>query len=182
MTRAQFETWLSGTQLAEASGGVTVLYVRTTFAKELLEARYRERIEAAIADITGSPCALRIAVTTGSAHDDTPPAPADLGSAGSPVGQFTSRLGARHSARADAASSTGPSLFESAADRPPAMPVERGTRASGPLANGRRRHLPPAGAGAAGRSSRVRPALGRARGNEDTGAEDEMAVGSARDL
>ena len=52
MTHAQFETWLSGTRLAEASGGVTVLYVRTTFAKELLEARYRERIEAAIADIT----------------------------------------------------------------------------------------------------------------------------------
>jgi chromosomal replication initiator protein len=182
MTRAQFETWLSGTRLAEASGGVTVLYVRTTFAKELLEARYRERIEAAIADITGSPCALHIAVTTGPAHDDTPPAPADLGKAGSPVGQFTSRLGAHHSARANAVRSTSPSLFETEVELPPVIPVERGRRASGPLTNGRRRHLPPVGTGAAGRSSRVRAALGRARGNEDGGAEDEMAGGLASEL
>src|SRR5258708_1122286 len=157
MTRAQFETWLSGTRLAEASGGVTVLYVRTTFAKERLEARYRERIQAGIADITGSPCALHIAVTTGPAHDDTPPAPADLGKAGSPVGQFTSRLGMHHSARANAVRSTSPSLFETEAELPPAIPVDRGRRASGPLTNGRRRHLPPVGTGPAGRPSRVHP-------------------------
>ncbi|MBF6589554.1 MAG: chromosomal replication initiator protein DnaA [Ktedonobacterales bacterium] len=62
MTRAQFETWLRGTHLRAADDGATILNVRTTFAKELLENRYRERIAAVIAEVTGRPCALRIMV------------------------------------------------------------------------------------------------------------------------
>jgi chromosomal replication initiation ATPase DnaA len=58
MSSAQFETWLRGTQLRLDEDGAAELQVRTTFAKELLESRYRERIEAAIASVTGQPCAL----------------------------------------------------------------------------------------------------------------------------
>jgi chromosomal replication initiator protein len=62
MSSAQFETWLRGTQLHLAEDGAAELEVRTTFAKELLESRYRERIEAAIAGVTGQPCALQVSV------------------------------------------------------------------------------------------------------------------------
>jgi chromosomal replication initiator protein DnaA len=62
MSSAQFETWLRGTQLRLDEDGVAELQVRTTFAKELLESRYRERIEAAIASVTGQPCALEVSV------------------------------------------------------------------------------------------------------------------------
>jgi chromosomal replication initiator protein len=62
MSSAQFETWLRGTQLRIDEDGAAELQVRTTFAKELLESRYRERIEAAIASVTGQPCALEVSV------------------------------------------------------------------------------------------------------------------------
>jgi chromosomal replication initiator protein len=62
MSSAQFETWLRGTQLRLDEDGAAELQVRTTFAKELLESRYRERIEAAIASVTGMPCALEVSV------------------------------------------------------------------------------------------------------------------------
>jgi chromosomal replication initiator protein len=62
MSSAQFETWLRGTQLHLDEDGAAELQVRTTFAKELLESRYRERIEAAIASVTGQPCALEVSV------------------------------------------------------------------------------------------------------------------------
>jgi chromosomal replication initiator protein len=62
MSSAQFETWLRGTQLRLDEDGAAELQVRTTFAKELLESRYRERIEAAIASVTGQPCALEVSV------------------------------------------------------------------------------------------------------------------------
>jgi chromosomal replication initiator protein len=62
MSSAQFETWLRGTQLHLDADGAAELQVRTTFAKELLESRYRERIEAAIASVTGQPCALAVSV------------------------------------------------------------------------------------------------------------------------
>ncbi|HKV84516.1 MAG TPA: DnaA N-terminal domain-containing protein, partial [Ktedonobacterales bacterium] len=64
MTPAQFNTWLRGTWLAASDDGVTVLNVRTAFAKEHLETRYKERIEAAIADVTGRACVVRVAVST----------------------------------------------------------------------------------------------------------------------
>jgi chromosomal replication initiator protein len=62
MSSAQFETWLRGTQLHLDEDGAAELQVRTTFAKELLESRYRERIEAAIASVTGQPCVLEVSV------------------------------------------------------------------------------------------------------------------------
>ncbi|HLZ22267.1 MAG TPA: chromosomal replication initiator protein DnaA [Ktedonobacterales bacterium] len=71
MTRAQFDTWLRGTWLSPAGDGATLLCVRTTFAKELLESRFRDRIEAAIAAVTGQPCRLRVVVTAGGADDDS---------------------------------------------------------------------------------------------------------------
>ena len=40
MTRTQFDTWLRGTWLADERDDVTVLCVRTTFAKEYLETRF----------------------------------------------------------------------------------------------------------------------------------------------
>ncbi|HLJ80229.1 MAG TPA: DnaA/Hda family protein, partial [Ktedonobacterales bacterium] len=70
MTRAQFDTWLRGTWLSPASDGATLLCVRTTFAKELLESRFRDRIEAAIAGVTGQPCRLRVVVAASGAEDD----------------------------------------------------------------------------------------------------------------
>ena len=73
MTRAQFDTWLRGTWLAPADDGATVLNVRTAFAKELLETRYRERIEAAVADVTGQPCTLRVAVSSGAPEEAAEP-------------------------------------------------------------------------------------------------------------
>jgi chromosomal replication initiator protein DnaA len=65
MTRTQFDTWLRGTWLADERDGVTVLCVRTTFAKEHLETRFRERIETAIASVTGRSCTLVLEVVAG---------------------------------------------------------------------------------------------------------------------
>ncbi len=78
MTGAQFETWLGGTSLARATNGAAVLSVRTTFAREMLETRFRERIETAIREVTGKPCSLRIVVAPDGQADDEPesaPAP-----------------------------------------------------------------------------------------------------------
>ncbi len=72
LSRAQYDTWLRGTQLALTDDGVCILRVRTTFAKDMLETRYRERIGAAIAEITGEPCRLEIAVDGESAEDEAP--------------------------------------------------------------------------------------------------------------
>ncbi|HEV2457361.1 MAG TPA: DnaA N-terminal domain-containing protein, partial [Ktedonobacterales bacterium] len=72
MTRAQFDTWLRGTSLAAAPDGAVVLRVRTTFAKELLETRFRERIESAIAEVSGRPCRLTVAVAPDTASADEP--------------------------------------------------------------------------------------------------------------
>jgi chromosomal replication initiator protein len=72
LSRAQYDTWLRGTQLAVTDDGVCILRVRTTFAKDMLETRYRERIGAAIAEVTGEPCHLEIAVDGESAEDEAP--------------------------------------------------------------------------------------------------------------
>jgi len=71
MTRAQFDTWLRGTRLSTLEQGAAMLAVRTTFAKELLESQYRERIEAAIAAVTGRPCALSVVVAQGAQADES---------------------------------------------------------------------------------------------------------------
>ena len=72
LSRAQFDTWLRGTQLVQTDGGECVLRVRTTFAKDMLETRYRDRIEAAIAEVSGEPCALEIAVIAGENDPERP--------------------------------------------------------------------------------------------------------------
>src|SRR5215469_6700665 len=112
MTRAQFDTWLRGTWLADDRDGVTVLCVRTTFAKELLETRYRERIEAAIASVTGKSCTLELVVA---AND---PEPSTDGSSPSPRAGETLRTSStrRHPHVVDL---EGPTLFGSSSDGPP---------------------------------------------------------------
>ena len=62
MTRQQFDTWFGGTWLAAGDDGVTRLCVRSTFVKELLETRFRERIVAAIADVTGERSPVEVVV------------------------------------------------------------------------------------------------------------------------
>ncbi|MGH2484417.1 MAG: chromosomal replication initiator protein DnaA [Ktedonobacterales bacterium] len=95
MTRAQFDTWLRGTWLAASDDGVTVLNVRTAFAKELLETRYKERIEAAIADVTGRACVVRVAVSIAPPEEVAEPAPAFTlaRSAGAPAVSRRARRG-----------------------------------------------------------------------------------------
>ena len=71
MTRAQFDTWLRGTHLDTSVEGEAVLSVRSTFAKEMLERRFHERIEAAVAEVTGRACRMHIEV--GGADDEAAP-------------------------------------------------------------------------------------------------------------
>ncbi|HEX9414366.1 MAG TPA: chromosomal replication initiator protein DnaA [Ktedonobacterales bacterium] len=111
MTRAQFDTWLRGTQLADAEeNGAAVLHVRSTFARELLETRYRARIEAAIAHVTGQPCQLRVVVGTPIAADEDAPtdvaAPAVNGHGG--VAQVSGRQTTRSRAAAHTAQISTP--------------------------------------------------------------------------
>src|SRR5262245_17595749 len=99
MTSAQFDTWLRGTSLALAADGTTVLSVRTTFAKEMLETRFRERVETAIREVTGKPCALRIVVAAGTQVNteerERAGTPVETRSqlAGSPTGRRVARQG-----------------------------------------------------------------------------------------
>ena len=172
MTRAQFDTWLRGTQLAEADeDGVAVLQVRTTFARELLETRFRERIEAAIAQATGRPCALRVVVgdapSAGGerAAEEAAPVGASHGrriemaqeAARSAGGTAARRSGTRAASGAYA----GPTLFASGAADAEDEPAP--DRARRPVPLGAVRHR----AGGSGRravpsTDRVRAAAGRA--------------------
>ncbi len=70
MTRQQFETWFGGTWLATRDDGATLLCVRSTFVKELLETRFRERIVAAIAEVTGQRCPVEVVVAPATADDE----------------------------------------------------------------------------------------------------------------
>jgi chromosomal replication initiator protein len=138
LSRAQYDTWLRGTQLALTDDGVCVLRVRTTFAKDMLETRYRERIGAAIAEVTGEPCRLEIAVDGESADDEAP------------------RPGATRRAHSHAESSQydRPQLFGAQDDSSPV--VARTPDTSLP-----RQGLPPAASST--RSERIRAALDRNR-------------------
>ena len=113
MTRAQFDTWLRGTWLAPSEDGATVLNVRTAFAKELLETRYRERIEAAVADVTGRPCTLRVAVS--SAEPEEPAGSAQtftVARSANAAPALSRRI------RRGPAAMSAPSLFDSQSDAP----------------------------------------------------------------
>ena len=150
LSRAQFDTWLRGTQLEGVDDGVCELRVRTTFAKDMLETRYRDRIEAAIAEVAGAPCALRIAViaSDGGENDADDASPTRSGG----------------SRRAHAPTDTGgydrPALFaetdESSPSAQASPAVPRNPGASAP-----RHALPPAAS--ASRSERIRAALDRGR-------------------
>lgn len=60
MTKAGAESWLRGAKLRDAGNGEYMLLVTTSFAEELIERRYRERIEYALLDIIGPYQALHI--------------------------------------------------------------------------------------------------------------------------
>ena len=109
MSRAQFETWLRGTWLTTADDGATVLAVRSTFARELLETRFRDRIESAITSVTGQPCTLRIAVAMNVPDEESQ---ADDGAAGvsQSHGQRSSTHKAPHHGKP---APSGPTLFGS---------------------------------------------------------------------
>jgi chromosomal replication initiator protein len=143
LSRAQYDTWLRGTQLAITEDRGSVLRVRTTFAKDMLETRYRDRIEAAIADVTGEPCRLEIAVMAG----ESDAAEAEE------VGHSISR---RPHPRAESTQYDRPQLFAAQDDSLPAN--SRGPGASSP-----RQSLPSATSST--RSERVRAALDRNRAN-----------------
>ncbi|MGZ3664915.1 MAG: DnaA ATPase domain-containing protein, partial [Ktedonobacterales bacterium] len=129
MTRAQFDTWLRGTWLSTSADGVMTLCVRTTFAKEQLETRFRERIAAAIGEVAGQSCVLRIVVSAGgpesgsededaraSAHGSRAAHPRAVPAATSVAARHTPHVHGRghHSESVSAA----PSLFEVMGDTP----------------------------------------------------------------
>jgi chromosomal replication initiator protein len=140
LSRAQYDTWLRGTQLALTDDGVCILRVRTTFAKDMLETRYRERIGAAIAEVTGEPCRLEIAVDGEFAEDEAPR-------------HGTARRAPSH---ADASQYDRPQLFAAQDESLPA--VSRSPDASSP-----RQGLPSTASST--RSERIRAALDRNRAN-----------------
>jgi chromosomal replication initiator protein len=156
LSRAQYDTWLRGTHLAFTDDGVCVLRVRTTFAKDMLETRYRERIGAAIAEVTGEPCRLEIAVDGESAEDEAPR-------------HTTTR---RTQSHAEASQYDRPQLFAAPDD---ASPAElRNPNASPP-----RQNLPPAAS--ATRSERIRAALDRTRASGNGSANSQRSSSGARD-
>jgi chromosomal replication initiator protein len=143
LSRAQYDTWLRGTQLALTDDGVCVLRVRTTFAKDMLETRYRERIGAAIAEVTGEPCRLEIAVDGESAEDEAPR-------------HGPSRRTQPH---AEASQYDRPQLFAAQDETPPADPRN-------PDIFSPRQNLPPAASST--RSERIRAALDRNRASSSS--------------
>jgi chromosomal replication initiator protein DnaA len=62
LTGAQVNAWLSGAHLADVSSGAAILQVRSSYEKQLLETRYREVIERALAETLGAPVALSVTV------------------------------------------------------------------------------------------------------------------------
>ncbi|HYM29206.1 MAG TPA: hypothetical protein VET66_13725, partial [Steroidobacteraceae bacterium] len=169
MSRAQFETWLNGTQLSLGGDGApAVLRVRSTFARELLETRYRERIQAAIAQVTGRTCTLRVVVDQHGTSAD-----ADFSEGDEPVPQgalvaapessqriLRTQGGASRAARARY---DGPTLFGPAADES-AVPTPSRRAVAQPIP--RRR----AGGATRGTSPTVRVREARGRGSTSIGA------------
>ena len=68
LTGAQVNAWLSGAHLAEVSSGAATLHVRSSYEKQLLETRYREMIERALAETLGAPVALTVTVGAGASR------------------------------------------------------------------------------------------------------------------
>jgi chromosomal replication initiator protein len=156
LSRAQYDTWLRGTQLALTDDGVCVLRVRTTFAKDMLETRYRERIGAAIAEVTGEPCRLEIAVDGESAEDEAPR-------------HGPSRRTQPH---AEASQYDRPQLF---AAQDESLPAE----SRNPDTSSSRQNLPPAAAST--RSERIRAALDRTRASGSGSSSSQRSSSGDRD-
>jgi chromosomal replication initiator protein len=176
MSRAQFDTWLNGTQLSLGSDGApAVLRVRSTFARELLETRYRERIQAAIAQVTGHACTLRVVVDQGGisadAAESEEPAPQGAAAPEASRHAVSTRGGA---SRATRAHYDGPMLFGPAADEGAAPTPSRRAVAQ---------PIPRRRAGGTTRGSsptvRVREALGRGNG---TAARARSAAGDVAEV
>jgi chromosomal replication initiator protein len=172
LSRAQYDTWLRGTQLALMDDGVCILRVRTTFAKDMLETRYRERIGAAIAEVTGEPCRLEIAVDGESAEDEAP-----RHSTSHSTSHSASRRTPSH---VEASQYDRPQLFAAQEESSPA--ASRNPDTSSP-----RQSLPPAASST--RSERIRAALDRNRASgsgsgaslrSSNGANDSNIVPSNR--
>jgi chromosomal replication initiator protein len=138
--------------------GGAVLSVRTTFARELLESRYRGRIEAAIAEVIGRSCTLEIAVS-----------PTEVAPASYPVMATSRQAHATHPhayARGDRqpVGLVRPSLF--ALDGDPLLGHPSNLRGTSPSAAppSTHRHVSSVPDGASTvRGARARTVLGRAR-------------------
>lgn len=180
MTRAQFDTWLRGTHLRAGAEGAVVLCVRTTFAKELLESAFRERIEAAIAAVTGtrSPLQIVVAPSEGTLTAEEQAERAAPRARPQPQGTGGSQRAAM----------IAPTLFAAANAALPARDAhtplgvprrdagDTGGAAAPPTVVRRRGHMP-GPPGAATRSERVREALERVR--VPWYAADNQPVGSS---
>jgi chromosomal replication initiator protein len=155
MTRAQFDTWLRGTWLADDRDGVTVLCVRTTFARELLETRYRERIEAAIASVTGKSCTLELVVA---ANDPEPST--DGSSPSSRAGETLRTSGTRR--HPHVVDLEGPTLFDSSSDGPPQAFLSASTSLQQPRVDrsGAGLERPASGAADPGHANHAVPEMG----------------------
>src|SRR5579859_7210069 len=144
MTRAQFDAWLRGTQLVETGeDGVAVLRVRTTFAREMLETRYRERIEAAIHEVTNRRCRLRVIVGDAQLDSDEPArlpekAVPALATATGPRPAMPATVARRGAAASASAEFAGPTLFVSAGSDPQPTPPTSPPRRPMPPAPRRR--------------------------------------------
>ncbi|HEX6122731.1 MAG TPA: chromosomal replication initiator protein DnaA [Ktedonobacterales bacterium] len=182
MTPAQFDTWLRGTSLAADDDGTSVLCVRSTFAKELLESRYRERIQAAIGEVTGQQCALRIAVapTAEDAALDSDSSPRQATStARASVATRSPTRSARPHPMADGY--VRPSLFALPAEPAPQATPPAGTQppksvpaprwpSRSTLTLGRRRGASRGASPAAIKTERVRAAIERTKAQHATSA------------
>jgi chromosomal replication initiator protein DnaA len=177
MTRAQFDTWLRGTHLTEAGAdGVAVLSVRTTFARELLETRFREHIEAALAKATGRPCTLRVVVgevPAGQGDAASDPTHTPLVSNRShyvapdpnvPVPAARTTALTRQARARTMPSAVAPSLFTSGPLNDAGGPAPVGPRRL--LPTGAARRMDRSGGRAAPSTERVRAAVGRASASE----------------
>ncbi len=179
MTRAQFDTWLRGTWLVAGSDGTMVLCVRTTFARQLLETRYRELIERAIAEVTGQSCVVQVAVATAEPDEPQEQLPSS-GEAAPSAGQ----LSERHVPRFAQQPGGRPTLFsaEDSAQPQHAEPEPGSARNSdlpagkrSVVISGGRRRIAPGGSPPGLHGGRVRAALERVRAADQADPSGERA-------
>ena len=84
----------------------------------MLETRFRERIEAAIREVTGKPCSLRIIVAPEGQADDEPAATPERAQPAEARSEFAGVAVARNTTRRGMPPVMTQSLFEQDEDRP----------------------------------------------------------------